>query len=64
MMGLRMGEMIIYLVLRPYSLSKSAENMSSNDETYLEAFIESTASLPHDLRRNLDLLKVLDKSCV
>lgn len=35
----------------------------SNDETYLEAFVESIANLPHDLRRNLELLKELDKSC-
>lgn len=35
----------------------------SNDETYLEAFIESIATLPHELRRNLELLKELDKSC-
>mmetsp|Transcript_27343 Transcript_27343/g.33116 ORF Transcript_27343/g.33116 Transcript_27343/m.33116 type:complete len:136 (+) Transcript_27343:113-520(+) len=37
--------------------------MSSTDETYLESFIESIATLPHDVRRNLELLKTLDRSC-
>jgi hypothetical protein len=36
--------------------------MFSSDETYLEAFIEKLATLPHQLRRNLDLLKDLDGS--
>jgi Inhibitor of growth proteins N-terminal histone-binding len=36
--------------------------MSSSDETYLEAFIEKLTTLPHQLRRNLDLLKDLDGS--
>jgi len=36
---------------------------SSSDETYLEAFIESLATLPHEVRRNMDLLKDLDASC-
>ena len=38
-------------------------SMSSSDETYLEAFIESLATLPHEVRRNMDLLKDLDASC-
>ena len=37
--------------------------MSSSDETYLEAFIEQFTTLPHQLRRNLDLLRDLDGSC-
>jgi len=37
--------------------------MSSGDETYLEAFMESLTTLPHELRRNLELMKDLDKSC-
>jgi Inhibitor of growth proteins N-terminal histone-binding len=32
----------------------------SGDETYLEAFIEKLSTLPHQLRRNLDLLRDLD----
>jgi Inhibitor of growth proteins N-terminal histone-binding len=34
--------------------------MMSGDETYLEAFIEKLSTLPHQLRRNLDLLRDLD----
>ena len=37
--------------------------MSSSDETYLEAFIESLATLPHEVRRSTELLKDLDASC-
>ena len=37
--------------------------MSRSDETYLESFIEHIATLPHEVRRNLDLMKDLDKSC-
>ena len=33
------------------------------DETYLESFIESIATLPHDVRRNLELMKDMDKTC-
>lgn len=36
--------------------------MFSSEETYLEAFIEQLSTLPHQLRRNLDLLKDLDGS--
>jgi hypothetical protein len=35
----------------------------SGDETYLEAFVESVAGLPHEVRRNLDLLRDLDAKC-
>lgn len=34
----------------------------SSDETYLEAFIEHIATLPPEVRRNLELMKDLDKS--
>lgn len=38
--------------------------MSSNsDETYLEAFIESLATLPLEVRRNMELLHDLDVTC-
>mmetsp|Transcript_17286 Transcript_17286/g.19949 ORF Transcript_17286/g.19949 Transcript_17286/m.19949 type:complete len:293 (-) Transcript_17286:55-933(-) len=33
------------------------------DETYLESFIEQIQTLPSELRRNLELMKDLDKSC-
>jgi hypothetical protein len=33
-----------------------------SDETFLEAFIESLSTLPHELKRNLELMKDLDKS--
>lgn len=32
----------------------------SGEETYLEAFVDQLTSLPHDLRRSLELLKSLD----
>jgi hypothetical protein len=35
----------------------------SSDETYLESFIEHISTLPHEVRRNLDLMRDLDKSC-
>jgi len=35
----------------------------TGDETYLEAFVESLSTLPHELRRNMDLMKDLDASC-
>lgn len=38
-------------------------NQTMGDETYLESFIESIASLPHDVRRNLELLKDMDNNC-
>jgi hypothetical protein len=34
-----------------------------SDETFLEAFIESISTLPHDVRRNLELLKDMDANC-
>lgn len=33
------------------------------DETYLESFIEHISTLPHEVRRNLDLMRDLDTSC-
>ena len=36
--------------------------MSSSDETFLEAFVEGLSTLPHELKRNLELMKDLDKS--
>jgi hypothetical protein len=33
---------------------------SGESETYLEAFVDQLSSLPHDLRRSLELLKSLD----
>lgn len=36
--------------------------MARSDETYLEAFIEHIATLPAEIRRNLDLMKDLDKT--
>lgn len=39
----------------------------TGDETYLEAFLEgstsSISSLPHEIKRNLELMKDLDLSC-
>jgi hypothetical protein len=35
----------------------------SGDETYLESFIEGLATLPQELRRNMELMKDLDASC-
>lgn len=35
----------------------------SSDETYLEAFIETLSTLPHQIRRNMDLMRDLDASC-
>lgn len=32
------------------------------DETYLEAFVETLGTLPHSVRRDLDLMKDLDRS--
>jgi hypothetical protein len=37
--------------------------LTMGDETYLEAFIESINTLPHDVRRNLELMKDMDKTC-
>jgi hypothetical protein len=34
----------------------------SSDETYLEAFVESLTTLPHEVRRQMDLMKDLDTS--
>ena len=44
------------------SLKMSTGHDSSN-ETYLESFIEHISTLPSEIRRNLDLMKDLDKSC-
>jgi hypothetical protein len=33
------------------------------DETFLEAFVESVSTLPHEVKRNLELLKDLDARC-
>jgi Inhibitor of growth proteins N-terminal histone-binding len=35
----------------------------SSDETFLEAFLDSLNGLPHELRRNMELMKDLDKTC-
>ena len=35
----------------------------SSGETYLESFLDSISSLPHEVKRNLELIKELDKSC-
>ncbi|GKY97391.1 hypothetical protein MPSEU_000697600 [Mayamaea pseudoterrestris] len=35
----------------------------SSEETYLEAFMETLSTLPHQVRRNMDLLRDLDSSC-
>jgi hypothetical protein len=37
--------------------------LAMSDETFLEAFIESISTLPHDVRRNLELLKDMDANC-
>lgn len=37
--------------------------MRSDDETYLESFVDHISSLPAELRRNLDLMRDLDHSC-
>ena len=38
--------------------------MSSGDETFLESFIgESLATLPHEMRRSMELIKDLDQRC-
>ena len=34
----------------------------SGEETFLESFVEHISDLPNDIRRNLDLVKDLDKS--
>ena len=34
-----------------------------SDGTYLEAFIENIGTLPSEIRRNLELMKDMDKSC-
>ena len=35
----------------------------SGDETFLESFLDSLTGLPHEIKRNLELMKDLDKSC-
>lgn len=35
----------------------------SGEETFLECFVEHISDLPNEIRRNLDLVKDLDKSC-
>jgi hypothetical protein len=37
--------------------------MARSDETYLESFIDHISTLPHEIRRNLDLMQDMDKSC-
>ena len=37
--------------------------MVRSDETYLESFIDQIATLPHEVRRNLELMKDMDTSC-
>jgi hypothetical protein len=44
-----------------YNNTDHPDSMSS-DETYLEAFIETLSTLPHEVRRNMDLIKDLDKA--
>lgn len=36
---------------------------SGEESTFLESFVEHIANLPNEVRRNLDLVKDLDKSC-
>lgn len=36
--------------------------MSGGEETYLEAFVDQLSTLPHNLRRSLELLKSLDNN--
>ncbi|CAB9506313.1 Inhibitor of growth protein 4 [Seminavis robusta] len=35
----------------------------SGDETYLEAFLDSLAGLPNEIKRNMELMKDMDKTC-
>ena len=35
----------------------------SRHETYLESFIDHITTLPHEIRRNLELMKDMDQSC-
>ena len=35
----------------------------SSDETFLESFLDSLSGLPHEIKRNLELMKDLDKTC-
>jgi hypothetical protein len=41
----------------------SSSSFLFRDETFLEAFVESLTTLPHEVRRDLDLLQSLDRSC-
>jgi len=36
---------------------------SGEESTFLESFVEHITNLPNEVRRNLDLIKDLDKSC-
>ena len=36
--------------------------MSGGDESFLESFIEGLATVPHDIKRNMELIRDLDKS--
>ena len=36
---------------------------SGEESTFLESFVEQITNLPNEVRRNLDLVKDLDKSC-
>ena len=40
----------------------SSGDMTRSDETYLESFVEHIATLPAEIRRNLELMKDLDKT--
>lgn len=46
-----------------YSLITRTKSKMSADETYLESFMESIATLPNELKRNLAHMKTLDVSC-
>mmetsp|Transcript_21429 Transcript_21429/g.62615 ORF Transcript_21429/g.62615 Transcript_21429/m.62615 type:complete len:584 (-) Transcript_21429:376-2127(-) len=35
----------------------------SSDETYLETFIEDLSTLPSEVKRNLELMRVMDREC-
>ena len=35
----------------------------SSDETFLESFLDNLSGFPNEIKRNLELMKDLDKSC-
>ena len=45
------------------NLNLFRSSTTDSNETYLESFIEHISTLPSEIRRNLDLMKDLDKSC-